>query len=159
MNSQKKIYLIDTSFLLAYQNKDNKRLMSDCRTTVDILREEEYPRFMITNMVFCEYSNNIWGILGRKHRKTAIEKITEIAESFEVEFIDSNIFKRAYELFLRKNAEGYNWSFVDCTSFVFIKERQRKMYGDKRLNIRHALTIDGHFEEAQKEFGFLVTKL
>lgn len=118
--SQKKAYLIDTSFLLAYQNRDDKQLMDDCRTTIDILKEEEYPRFIITDLIFCEYSSYIWHAL-RKNRKLTVERIEEVIENFEIEFIDSSIFKASYDLFLQRNKEGLAWSLVDCSSFIFMR--------------------------------------
>lgn len=159
MTSSRKVYLIDTSFLLAYQDKDNKQLMEHCRTIIKLLKEEEYPKFVLTDMIFTEYSSYIWVKVGRKNRKLAIERIVEVLENFEIEFIDSDIFKLAHELFLRKNAKGYNWPFVDCSSFVFMQERRRKRYGANRLNIRYALAMDEHFDAAQKKFGFEVFQI
>ncbi|MGK5095465.1 VapC toxin family PIN domain ribonuclease, partial [Deltaproteobacteria bacterium TL4] len=56
--------------------------------------------------------------------------------SVEIVHIDAALDRRAWELFTQRNDK--DWSLVDCSSFMVMKE----------FHITEALTTDHHFEQA-----------
>ena len=70
-------------------------------------------------------------------------------------FIDQDMVREAWNLFQTMWKKGYGWNFVDCTSFIFIREIKKHKY-NPRFTIKNVLAFDRHFMEAQDNFKFKV---
>jgi predicted nucleic acid-binding protein len=160
MPSPESTYFIDTSFHIAYFFEDDDN-HDDARTFMSMIYEtSRSPTFVTTNLVFQETMNLVHRNMriGNLHERimAAMQLGKDIIEYTEVYAIDPDMLFKSFELFVEKNQEGYEWGFVDCSSFVFIREIRRKKHGSKRLTINQALAFDDHYREAAPLFDFNV---
>ncbi len=94
-------------------------------------------RFVTSNYVLAELVALMTSPL-RFHRPRIIEFVGSIKESpfFDIIHIDEYLDTKAWELLT--NRTDKNWSLVDCSSFVVMREHK----------IVESLTTDHHFEQA-----------
>jgi len=125
---------VDTAFVLALVN-DRDQYHKRAQELADYLEAQE---LLITDAVLLEIGN----ALARGYKAQAIEIISFLVESEEVEIFhySPQIFEKAFAMY--KKYADKEWSLVDCISFVIMRER----------GIKQALTFDRHSEQA----GFTV---
>lgn len=125
-------YFLDTSYLVAVTHKKDRYHAE----AVKISRSLEKPiRLVTTEAILMEYGNMLSQI---NVREKAFQYIRLLKDSPDTEIIpaDSELFEKGLEDFGRyKDKE---WGLVDCMSFAVMREK----------NILHALTSDGHFDQA-----------
>ena len=94
-------------------------------------------RLVTTNYVLAELVALMTSPM-RFHRPRIIEFINGIKQSpfFDIIHIDKDLDAKSWDLL--SNRADKNWSLVDCSSFVLMREN----------NILEALTTDHHFEQA-----------
>lgn len=94
-------------------------------------------RFVTTNYVLSELVALMTSPM-RFHRQRIVEFAGGIRESpyFDIIHIDENLDAESWKLL--SNRADKNWSLVDCSSFVVMRENE----------IIEALTTDHHFEQA-----------
>ena len=94
-------------------------------------------RLVTTNYVLTELVALMTSPM-RFHRPRIIEFVRGIKESpfFDIIHIDEDLDAKAWELLT--NRADKNWSLVDCSSFIVMRENK----------ITEALTTDHHFEQA-----------
>ena len=100
-------------------------------------RRSQKHKIITTNYIICELVALLSSPL-RIPRNKAIAFIQSLKKSpyIQIIHIDEKIDLQAWELLTQR--EDKNWSLVDCSSFVIMKQ-----YG-----ISEALTNDHHFEQA-----------
>lgn len=101
------------------------------------LARQQNHKVITTNYVIAELIALLSSPL-RLPRKQAIAFIQNLKASpyVEIQHIDTEIDDQAWQLLISR--EDKEWSLVDCSSFVVMKQR----------NILEALTNDHHFEQA-----------
>ena len=122
--------LVDTAYVLALVN-ERDQYHDRAQELADLFEGHD---LLITDAVLLEIGN----ALARGFKEQAIEIITYFFESEEVEIFrhSSQVFDKAFALY--KKYDDKEWSFVDCISFIVMRER----------GIKQALTFDRHFEQA-----------
>jgi predicted nucleic acid-binding protein len=160
MPSPESIYFIDTSFHISYCIEDEDH-HQEARIFIEQIREKySNPLFLTTDLIFAETINRIYCskiIRSRAERQQyAIQIGNDIIKYNNIIKITPEMFFEAWRLFTERNQQGYNWSFVDCSSFVFIKEIRRSKYKPNNYTIKKVLTFDEHFISAKDQFGFEV---
>ncbi|GEM_PF-3421016 len=159
MPTPESVFFIDTSFHIAYCIERTEQ-HGQARAIIDRIRSQfSNPTFVTTNLIFAETLNLIqtrdW-VAKSLRWSTARQVGKDILTYNRIGIISPEMFKLAWNLFERQSQVGKTWSFVDCTSFVYIREIRKKQYGQDRLTIKNALAFDSDFEQAGREFGFQV---
>lgn len=159
MPTPESVFFIDTSFHIAYCIQPTEQ-HGQARAIIEQIRSQfSNPTFVTTNLIFAETLNLIqtrdW-IAKPLRWSTARQVGKDIITYNVIGIITAEMFRQAWELFERQERKHRTWSFVDCTSFVYIREIRKKQYGQDRLTIKNALAFDSDFEEAGREFGFQV---
>jgi predicted nucleic acid-binding protein len=72
----------------------------------------------------------------RRHLAVELEQRLRYSTICEVVWIDPELYELSWSLYRERSDK--NWSLVDCSSFVLVR--------DKHIN--EALTADHHFEQA-----------
>ena len=67
--------------------------------------------------------------------------------------IPEDMYENIWSLYLLKNKFWFNWSYVDCSSFIFIRDIRKAKYKNK-VEFINVLSFDNHFVEAQEEYRF-----
>jgi uncharacterized protein len=121
---------LDTLFVVALVNWSDQYHPQ----AVDLSERLEGVPLITTDAVLLEIGN----ALARSYKKEAVEIIDGFLLSDEVEVIHltPDLFSRAYALY--RGYQDKAWGFVDCISFVVMRER----------NIDQALTLDQYFVQA-----------
>ncbi len=128
-----KQFFVDTSFLVAYYNRNDKNHDS-ARAFV-----RDQMLWIVSDYIVDEFLT-VLTVRGNKFLSIeAGEKIFS-DESIVVLNIDSEIFEKAWQIY--KKFYDKNWSFTDCSSYVLMKN----------LCIEECLSFDIHF----RQFGFTV---
>ena len=121
---------VDTSFVIAVVNRRDQH-HAEAMGLADLYDGEP---LVTTEAVLLEIGN----ALANQYRAEAVATIEGFLESAEVTIvrIDMGLFERGFELY--KNHMDKTWGFIDCLSFVVMKER----------GIVDALTTDNDFKQA-----------
>lgn len=121
---------LDTSYLLALIRK------KDSRHKAALAASSTYTGpFITTDLVLVELANSLSEPLYRPSVVAIIEKIRSDKKTTVLPF-DSKGMEKAFPLF--KGRPDKTWGFVDCFSFVVMKERR----------VKAALCFDEHFRQA-----------
>ena len=158
MPSPESTFFVDTSFHISYCFERERH--EEARSLIRAIRNRfSNPTFVTTNLIFAETLNLIqtrdW-IAKQLRWSTARQVGKDIITYNVIGIITAEMFRLAWELFERQEQKHRSWSFVDFTSFVYIREIRKKQYGQDRLSIKNALAFDSDFDEAGREFGFQV---
>ncbi len=128
---------LDTSYLLALIRK------KDAQHEVALAALESYAGpFITTDLVLVEFANCLSQPPYRATAVSIIEKIRSDRNTGVISF-DSEGMEKALALYKKRPDKA--WGFVDCFSFVVMKEKRVKV----------ALCFDEHFRQA----GFAVPLL
>lgn len=128
---------VDTVAWIAFVNnrdflhEKSKQILTDLR--------QQNHQFITTEFVLLEFAN---ALSSPELREKAAKFIEGLQTMNEVKIISasSELFAKGFELY--KSRLDKEWSVVDCSSFVIMKE----------MSITEAFTQDHHFEQA----GFVV---
>ncbi len=150
----KKHILLDTSFLIAYLNKDDS-FHKDAIAIKELLEGNSLkPVFVITDYIYCETLQRLSSC------KAAISLVPkaakEMCDTFKIFNVNEKMFEASYKLFIEKNKYGYYMSFIDCSSAGFIRDIRKKENKDKRINIDAVIAFDKHYNELANEIKFKV---
>lgn len=121
---------IDTAYIIARVNRRDQY-----HAEAETLARRYFGRqFVTTEGVLLETGN----ALARHNRAAAVWLIEQFLGSPKVEivYVTPDLFTSAFALY--KQMDDKQWSLVDCTSFVGMRER----------GIAQALTSDYHFTQA-----------
>lgn len=121
---------VDTAYVLALVN-ERDRYHERAQELADLF---EGQALLITDAVLLEIGN----ALARNFKQEAIEIISYLIESEEVEIFhySPEIFDKAFAMY--KKYDDKEWSLVDCISFIVMSKR----------GIKQVLTFDHHFEQS-----------
>ncbi|OGW58022.1 MAG: hypothetical protein A2Y48_06875 [Nitrospirae bacterium RIFCSPLOW2_12_42_9] len=163
MPSPESTYFIDTSFHISYCITDEDH-HSNARDIINQIRQlYANPVFITTNLVFAETINHIFcsQLIKSQHKRQqySIDIGNDIITYNKIITVSPDMFIGAWKLFVERNQQGYPWSFVDCSSFVFIREIRRSKYKPDNYTIKKVLSFDAHFKSAQNEFHFEVNQI
>jgi uncharacterized protein len=124
---------IDTAGFLALWDAADAHHNRAIRLQADLMRKKR--GFLTTDYVVDETTTLL---LVRHSHSAAADFLQTIVEtkSLGLEWIDSDRFHAAAELFRRHNDK--EWSFTDCVSFMLMHEKK----------IQDAFTTDHHFRQA-----------
>ena len=128
---------LDTVFIVALVNEDDDLHEQALKLSAQY---EGHP-LVVTDAVLLEVGN----ALARNHKQAAVEIISGLLASDDVEIIHltPKLFQQAFALYGTYHDKA--WGLVDCISFTVMRESR----------ITTALTFDRHFEQA----GFQVLML
>ncbi len=121
---------IDTLFVIALINRRDQYHQQ----ALDLAGQFEGHPFLVTDAVLLEIGN----ALARGYKQEAIEIIAQFlaAEEVEVVWLTPRLFARGFALY--KSHHDKAWGFVDCMSFLVMRE----------AGVTQALTFDQHFVQA-----------
>lgn len=125
--------LMDTAGFLALWDASDEHHHLAVRLQSALSRK--HRRFLTTDYIVDETAT----LLLRRHSHTAagdFVKTTLASATLRLEWIDSDRFHAAAELFCRRDDK--QWSFTDCVSFALMRE----------LRIQDSFTTDHHFAQA-----------
>jgi predicted nucleic acid-binding protein len=124
---------LDTSGLYALVNARDAHHRTARRTVERLVRGGR--RLVVTDYVVSE-TVTLARVRGSTQVALRVLDLIEQSAGIRVEWMDARRFD-ATKVFIRKHAD-HAYSFVDCSSFVVMRE----------LKLGQALTTDGHFREA-----------
>ena len=124
---------VDTSGLYALVDKRDTHHRAARDVCVALAREGR--RLVLSDLVVAEGAT-LAKVRSGAHVALRVLDLIEQSVAFRVEHVDPARFESTKAYFRRHADHGY--SFVDCSSFVLMRE----------LRIRQAVTTDGHFREA-----------
>ncbi len=160
MPSPESTFFIDSSFHVSYKFEGQEH-HQESRNIIRGIREQyTNPTFITTNLVFSETISLITcrEVLPKKLRhKYAMDLGEDILRFNIVHAFPPEMLLDTWGLFYERANQGYGWSFVDCSCFIFIREIRKHKY-NPRFTIKKVLAYDKHFDAAQGEFGFKVIK-
>jgi len=106
-------------------------------STVELYRKliDNRRIFLTTSLILVEVAN-AFSMPGRWHLAIELENRLQASAICDVTWIDQQLYERSWNLY--RERVDKDWSLVDCSSFVLMKER----------HITEALTADRHFEQA-----------
>ncbi len=124
---------VDTVAWIALVNTRDS-LQEQAKDVFGNLRRQNY-QFITTEFVLLEFAN---ALSAPEFRRKASNFIEGLQKMIDVEIISasSDLFALGFELY--KTRLDKEWSMVDCSSFIIMKE----------MNISEAFTEDHHFEQA-----------
>lgn len=124
----------DTSALVAlFNNKDENH-----QRALEWFKQLR-PKMIITDYIIDELLTLSLSRGNKQFAITISKNIKNIFPSDSIKKITTEEFQESWDIF--EKFLDKNWSFTDCTSYVFMK----------KFNFRKAFTFDKHF----KEFGFV----
>lgn len=131
----KQTFFADTSFLVAFYNKDDDRHKQVRIFMGELIADKTDANFIITDYIFDE---TLTTILCRGGKRLAIEAAEKIfsSSSISIMTIDPEIFGQAYDLFI--DYADQEWSFTDCSSIAFL----RTYFAEHPISVA---TFDKHF--------------
>jgi hypothetical protein len=125
--------LIDTAGFLALWDASDEHHRRAVQLQSELSRKKR--RFLTTDYIVDETATLL--LMRHSHAAAAdFLKTTLESRSLRLEWIDSDRFHAAAELFHRH--EDKQWSFTDCVSFALMRE----------LKIEDSFTTDHHFTQA-----------
>ena len=121
---------LDTLFVIALINQRDQYH----KLAVELAARYERKRFLITDAILLEVGN----ALARKYRQQAVEVITHLLTSEDVEVVRLTpaLFDESFALY--KAYRDKEWGLIDCISFVVMRQ----------FDIQESLTFDQHFAQA-----------
>lgn len=121
---------VDTLFVIALINQRDQYH----ERAAELAARYERERFLTTDAVLLEIGN----ALAKKYRQEAVEVITHLLTSEDVEVVRLTpaLFDESFALY--KSHEDKEWGLIDCISFVVMHQ----------TGIQDALTFDQHFVQA-----------
>jgi len=128
-------YFVDTGFWKALVDKSDFLHERADRLWQEI--DHDHSVFVLSAMIFSETTTLIKtrAGLGQRIAKAWGERLL-VHPSVSLIQMDHRLFNETWKYFIKYGDKGY--SFVDCSSFVIMKE----------LKLHRALTFDHHFEQA-----------
>lgn len=132
------IVLVDTSFLFAYYNSEDKHHDSARNYFDNVVKFQTYPLgFLLTDYIFDELITLI--LIRTKNKAQAIFTGNSIlnSQTLKLIYLKKETISKAWAKFC-----GYldkQWSFTDCTSMVFMEEN----------GIEKVACFDDHFKQAR----------
>ena len=130
------IILVDTSFLFAYYNSEDKHHDSARNYFDNVVKPQTHPLgFLLTDYIFDELITLI--LIRTKNKTQAIFTGNSIlnSQTLKLIYLKEETISKAWTKFC-----GYldkQWSFTDCTSMVFMEEN----------GIEKVACFDEHFEQ------------
>jgi uncharacterized protein len=127
-----KVFVDTVAWIALVNNRDflhdqSKQILFD-------LRRQKY-QFITTEFVLLEFANALSSPELREKAANFIEGLQAMNE-VEIVSASSELFAKGFELY--KSRLDKEWSVVDCSSFVVMKE----------MSITEAFTQDHHFEQS-----------
>ena len=121
---------LDTLFVVGLVNRRDQYH----RQAIELSEQLEGSSFLTTDVVLLEIGN----ALAKGYKQESIKIINEFLQSEDTEIIHLNpvLFQQAFKLYQTRHDK--EWGFIDCVSFVVMKEK----------GILQALTFDKHFAQA-----------
>ncbi len=121
---------LDTLFVVGLVNRRDQYH----RQAIELSEQLEGSSFLTTDVVLLEIGN----ALAKGYKQESIKIINEFLQSEDTEIIHLNpvLFQQAFKLYQTRHDK--EWGFIDCVSFVVMKEK----------GILQALTFDKHFTQA-----------
>ncbi len=121
---------LDTLFVIALLNQRDQ--YHECAAELAVRYEGE--QFLTTDTVLLEIGN----ALAKKYRQEAVEVITHLLTSVDVEVVRLTpaLFDESFDLY--KAHMDKEWGLIDCISFLVMRQN----------GIQDALTFDRHFVPA-----------
>lgn len=121
---------LDTLFVIALLNQRDQ--YHD--RAAELAARYEGEQFLTTDAVLLEIGN----ALAKKYRQEAVEVITQLLTSEDVEVVRLTpaLFDESFTLY--QSHQDKEWGLIDCVSFVVMRQN----------NIQEALTFDQHFIQA-----------
>jgi predicted nucleic acid-binding protein len=121
---------LDTLFVIALINQRDQYHQRAAELAVRYEGEE----FLTTDAVLLEIGN----ALAKKYRQEAVEVITHLLTSRDVEVVRLTpaLFDESFALY--RSHQDKEWGLIDCISFIVMRQN----------NIQDALTLDQHFVQA-----------
>ncbi|MGH7169240.1 MAG: type II toxin-antitoxin system VapC family toxin [Gemmataceae bacterium] len=121
---------LDTLFVIALINQRDQYH----ERAAELAARYEGERFLTTDAVLLEIGN----ALAKKYRQEAVEAITHLLTSEDVEVVrlTAALFDESFALY--KSHRDKEWGLIDCISFVVMRQN----------DIQEALTFDRHFVQA-----------
>jgi predicted nucleic acid-binding protein len=122
--------LLDTVFIVALINEDDDLH----EQAVELSAQYEGHALVVTDAILLEVGN----ALARNHKREAIEIISSLlaSEDVEVVHLTPQLFRRGFALYQAYQDKA--WGLVDCITFTLMKD----------TIVTAALTFDRHFEQA-----------
>lgn len=121
---------LDTLFVIALLNQRDQYH----KRAAELADRYEGERFLTTDAVLLEIGN----ALAKKYRQEAVEVITHLLISEDVEVVRLTPVLFDESLALYKSHQDKEWGLIDCLSFIVMRQN----------DIRDALTFDHHFVQA-----------
>ncbi len=121
---------LDTLFVVGLVNRRDQYH----RQAIELSEQLEGSSFLTIDVVLLEIGN----ALAKGYKQESIKIINEFLQSEDTEIIHLNpvLFQQAFKLY--QTWHDKEWGFIDCVSFVVMKEK----------GILQALTFDKHFTQA-----------
>jgi uncharacterized protein len=121
---------LDTLFVIALINHRDQYH----ERAAKLATRYEGEQFLTTDAVLLEIGN----ALAKKYRQEAVEVITHLITSEDVEVVrlTPTLFDESFALY--KSHQDKEWGLIDCVSFVVMRQN----------DIQDALTFDKHFVQA-----------
>ena len=135
------IVLVDTSFLFAYYNSEDKHHDSARNYLDNVVKPQTHPLgFLLTDYIFDELITLI--LIRTKNKTQAIFTGNSIlnSQTLKLIYLKEETISKAWTKFC-----GYldkQWSFTDCTSYILMRD----------AGIMKGISFDEHF----RQFGFIV---
>ena len=131
------IVFVDTSFLFAYYNSEDKHHLSARYYFDNVVKSQTYPLgFLLTDYILDELVTLI--LIRTKNKSQAIFTGNSIlnSQTLKLIYLKEETISRAWTKFC--NYLDKQWSFTDCTSMVFMEEN----------GIEKVACFDDHFKQA-----------
>ena len=131
------IIFVDTSFLFAYYNSEDKHHHSARDYFDNVVKSQTYPLgFLLTDYIFDELISLI--LVRTKNKTQAIFTGNSIlnSQTLNLIYLKEKTISKAWTKFCRYLDK--EWSFTDCTSMVFMEEN----------GLQKVACFDDHFKQA-----------
>lgn len=125
--------LLDTSFVLALENRDDPH--HERAKSLDRELTAESCPYLVHLGVLLEIADG-YARLGRRRKAIELLHKFETEEGYALCAINEPLFAAATDLYRARPDK--EWSLTDCLSFALMREQ----------DITEALTADGHFRQA-----------
>jgi predicted nucleic acid-binding protein len=129
----RRIVLLDTSFILALENRDDPH--HDRAKALDRQLQAEDAELLLHWGIVLEIGDG-YARLGRRAKGLEILARFELEESYRLEPVSESLVQEALQLY--RERPDKEWGLTDCVSFVLMQQE----------GITEALTADIHFRQA-----------
>jgi predicted nucleic acid-binding protein len=124
--------LVDTSGFFSLLNQDER----EHPTAVRIFREEAARNILVTTEHVLVETATLLRARGTRELERKFFALLDATKRIRVVWASFALFTNTRDFFLKHQDKG--WSFVDCSSFVLMREE----------GLRRALSTDRHFKQA-----------